>query len=177
MQSSATGALDLGQVGANKMATLTPFASLGTWKVVGSGDFLGVGRDQFLMENAAGQVYLDQASGGSVTYHSIAKLGTTWTIVGIGDYRDLGHEQILIENGSGALYTAQDGPGEEATYQSFSTAPSGWKVVGSGDYLGEGHDQFLIESASGVVEIGDFTGGAVHITQVSTLASEWTIHG
>ncbi len=177
LHSSATGAVDLGQVPASKIATLTPFASLGTWKVVGSGDFLGVGRDQFLMENAAGQVYLDQASGGQVTYHSFAKLGTTWKIVGIGDYRDLGHEQILIENGSGALYTAQDGPGEEATYQSFSTAPSGWKVVGSGDYLGEGHDQFLIESASGVVEIGDFTGGAVHLTQVSTLASEWTIHG
>ena len=80
-------------------------------------------------------------------------------------------------NAGGALYTAQDGPGEAAVYHSFSSAPSGWKVVGSGDYLGEGHDQFLIENASGVVEIGDYTGGQVHLTQVSNLASEWIIHG
>ena len=49
--------------------------------------------------------------------------------------------------------------------------------MGAGDYLGEGHDQFLIENASGVVEIGDFTGGAVHITQVGDVAAQWTIHG
>jgi hypothetical protein len=177
LENGATGAVDIGQVPASKIATLTPFASLGTWRVVGSGDLLGLGRDQFLIENPSGQVYIAQTSGAHVTYHSFARLGTAWTVVGDGDYRGEGHDQVLIEKTSGALYTADVGPGQEATYHSFSQLASGWKVVGSGDYLGEGHDQFLIESASGVVEIGDFTGGAVHFAQVSTLAAQWTIHG
>ena len=60
-----SGAVDIGQVGSNKIATLTPFATLGTWTVVGSGDFLGEGHDQFLIENASGQVYIGQEYGGA----------------------------------------------------------------------------------------------------------------
>ena len=49
-------------------------------------------------------------------------------------------------------------------------------VVPRSDYLGEGHDQFLIENTSGVVDIGDWTGGAIHYTQVGGLGSEWAFH-
>jgi hypothetical protein len=121
-----SGAVDIGQVGANKIATLTPFATLGAWTVVASGDFLGEGHDQFLMENASGLVYIGQESGGEVVFHSFAKLGTTWKIVGVGDYLGEGHDQFLMGNASGALYTADDGPGRRTSI----TASPRWRRVG-----------------------------------------------
>ncbi len=178
VQNLSSGAVDIGRVSAatNGQAALTPFASLGAWKVVGTGDYLGLGRDEFLIENASGALYTGTASG-QVTYHSFAQLPSGSSVVGSGDFLGLGHDQFLVANAGGTVEIGQLGTGQEATLSQFAALGAGWKFEGVGDYLGEGHDQFLIENASGIVEIGDYTGGAVHLTQVSTLASQWTIHG
>ena len=179
VHNTSSGAVDIGQVSAvgNGLAALTPFASLGAWKVVGTGDYLGLGRDEFLMENTSGALYTGTSSGGQVTYHSFAQLPSGSSVVGSGDFLGLGHDEFLIANASGAVEIGQLGSGQQATLSQFASLGAGWTFEGVGDYLGEGHDQFLIENGAGVVEIGDDTGGAVHLTQVSTLASQWTIHG
>ncbi len=178
VQNLSSGVVDIGRVSAatNGQAALSAFASLGAWKIVGTGDYLGLGRDEFLMQNASGALYTGTASG-QVTYHSFAQLPSGSSVVGSGDFLGLGHDEFLIANASGAVEIGQLGSGQQATLSQFASLGAGWTFEGVGDYLGEGHDQFLIENASGIVEIGDYTGGVVHLTQVSTLASQWTIHG
>ena len=64
----------------------------------------------------------------------------------------------------------------QAEYTLLTGLGSEWKFVGAGDYLGEGHDQFLIENTAGAVVIGDWLNGAMHLTEVGGLGSEWTFH-
>ena len=64
----------------------------------------------------------------------------------------------------------------QAAYTQVAGLGPEWKFVGAGDYLGEGHDQFLIENTAGAVVVGDWTGGAIHYTQVGGLVGEWSFH-
>jgi hypothetical protein len=41
---------------------------------------------------------------------------------------------------------------------------------------GEGHDQFLIENTSGAVDIGDWSGGRLHLTSIAIINSAWMFH-
>ena len=68
--------------------------------------------------------------------------------------------------------------GGQFTFSYLATLGSQWTFEGSGDYLGEGHDQFLLESTAGQVLLGDInSAGVLHLTQVSDLPSQWTLHG
>jgi hypothetical protein len=72
---------------------------------VGAGDFLGAGRDQFLLENTNGAVDLGSVSGGQASYLQIGALGPEWKFVGVGDYYGTGVFSFLIENTNGAVDT------------------------------------------------------------------------
>jgi hypothetical protein len=94
----------------NGTAKYTPIAVLGSdWKFVGSGDFLGDGKDQFLVQNAAGTVIAGEVgAGGKVHFTSLAGLGPEWRFVGSGDYLGEGHDQFAIENKTGGLFIGDD---------------------------------------------------------------------
>ena len=80
----------------------TTVAALGPeWTFDGSGDFLGDGKSQFLIENTAAPSIVGEVSGSTASYTPVAALGPEWKFVGAGDFLGLGKDQFLIENTSG----------------------------------------------------------------------------
>ena len=59
----------------------TQVATLGSeWKFVGTGDFLGLGHDDFLIQNAAGALVVGDYSGGQIHFTQIGALGPEWHV-------------------------------------------------------------------------------------------------
>jgi hypothetical protein len=105
----------------------TPVAALGPeWKYVGSGDVLGDGKAQFLIENAAGALAAaDIGADGKAHYTTLAGLGPEWTIEGVGDYLGGSHDQVVIENTSGAVVIG-DWSGGQTHWTQVSQLGSEW---------------------------------------------------
>lgn len=75
---------------------------LGTeWSLRGVGDYLGDGKDQILIENTNGALYVGEVNHGIMTYKSLGGLGSEWHFVGTSDYLHNGHDEYLIENTAG----------------------------------------------------------------------------
>ena len=63
----------------NGKAVYTNVAGLGPeWKLVGTGDYLAEGHDQFLMENTSGAVYVGDWLSGQIHYTQTTGLGSEW---------------------------------------------------------------------------------------------------
>ena len=77
------------------------------WKVVGTGDFNGDGRDDILWRNDNGQLsnWLGQANGGFVNNGAVsgAFVPLAWSVVAIGDYNGDGRDDILWRNSNGTV--------------------------------------------------------------------------
>jgi hypothetical protein len=167
---------------AGTRTTFSQVAALGhEWSFVGTGDFFGDGhgggQDQFLIENAAGQLDLGTVVSGHASYTQIDHLGSDVKVLGAGAYLANGRAQFLAETSSGALEIG-DVQGQKAVYTVVGQVGPEWKYVGSGDVLGDGKAQFLIENASGALvaaEVG--TDGQAHYTTLTGLGPEWTIGG
>lgn len=148
------------------------------WSFVGAGDFFGDGKSDFMIQTtaAAGTVAIGEVANGGVTFTFPTALDSSWKFVGTGDFLNDGKDQFMIQN-TGGLVAIGEVSGGHANFIFPTQLASQWKFVGDGDYLANGHDQFLIESStSGAVFVGDYTGGQVHYTQISTLPSTWLFH-
>ena len=75
------------------------------WKVVGTGDFNGDGRDDLLLRNDSGWVtdWLGTTSGGFTNNGAASSVffSADWKIAGIGDFNGDGREDILMRNDTG----------------------------------------------------------------------------
>jgi hypothetical protein len=120
-------------------ASYTTVAGLGPeWKFVGSGDFLGDGKDQFLIENSSGQVdvgsvgwtVINDSYQQILTYTPVAALGPEWKFVGVGDYSGTGLSSFLIENTSGAVVTGAVNSLGSAQYTAVSGLGPEWSFRG-----------------------------------------------
>jgi beta-glucanase (GH16 family) len=105
---NTNGALDIGSVSVSSVsghtATYTQVGSIGPeWSIHGSGDFLGQGSDQFLMENTNGAVVVASVENGQAQYTKVGAVGSEWTVEGSGDFLNNGHDQFMIENTNGAV--------------------------------------------------------------------------
>ena len=181
---SNAGLVGIGELNNGHVAFTFPTSlSTSQWSIVGTGDFLGDGKSDILVENIgsnAGLVGIGEVSNGQVAFtFPTAVTLSQWKFVGSGDFLGDGKDQFLIENiGSNAgLLGIGEVTGGQVAFTFPTNLASQWTIVGTGDYLAEGHDQFLIENTSGAIDIGDFTGGQIHLTQVSTIqASQWMFH-
>ena len=181
---SNAGLVGIGDFGNGHASFTFPTALAPTqWSIVGTGDFLGDGKSDILIENIgsnAGLVGIGEVSNGQVAFTFPTAVATSqWEFVGTGDFLGDGKDQFLIENigGSAGLLGIGEVTGGQVAFTFPTALASQWTIVGTGDYLAEGHDQFLMENTSGAIDVGDYTGGQVHFTQVSTLqASLWTFH-
>ncbi len=172
------GAVVVGEIGHSGVASYVQVATLAnTQSIVATGDFLGVGQTDFLVENTDGTVQIAPInSQGQAVFSTVAGLGPEWSFVGAGDLLNDAKSDFLIENTAGAVVAGEVQSNGTTAYTALTALGPEWKFVGVADYLGEGHDQFLIENTSGAVVVGDWTGGAMHFTQVAGLGQEWLFH-
>jgi hypothetical protein len=76
---NTSGAVVVGEVGANHQASYTQVAALGSeWTFVGAGDYLGEGHDQFLIENTSGAIVVGDWMAGAIHFTQVGGLGPEW---------------------------------------------------------------------------------------------------
>ena len=179
------GLVGIGELNSGQVAFTFPTAvSTSQYKIVETGDYLGNGKSDILIENIgsnAGLIGIGEVSSGQVAFtFPTAVDPTQWKFVGSGDFFGDGKDQFLIENigNNAGLLGIGEVVGGQVNFIFPAVLTSQWTLVGTGDYLGEGHDQFLLENNStGAIDIGDYSNGQAHLTQVSTIqASQWTFH-
>lgn len=74
------------------------------WSLKGVADYLGDERDQILIENRDGALYLGEVNhAGLMTYKSLGGLGPEWHFLGSADYLHNGHAEYMIENNAGHI--------------------------------------------------------------------------
>ncbi len=175
-QGGTAGLLAIGEIAGGHATYIYPTALPSGWSFVGTGDFLGDGKSEFMIQNASGLVAIGKLANGAPTFSFPAFLDASWKFVGDGDFLGDGRDQFMVENTTGTVAIGEIVNGHP-TYIYPTGLAAEWKFVGDGDYLGEGHDQFMIESSiSGAVFVGDYSGGQVHYTQVASLPPDWTFH-
>jgi hypothetical protein len=138
------------------------------WKVVGTGDFNGDGRDDILLRNTDGRItdWLGTANGGLADnaangYNSVS---TDWLVAGVGDFNGDGRDDILWRNSNGTLTdwlgTASGGYAPNAA-NALSTVATDWKIVATGDFNGDGRDDVMWRNADGRITnwLGTASGG------------------
>ena len=139
------------------------FAYLGSgWKVVGTGDFNGDGRDDILWGNSGPNAslftnWLGQTNGGLVdnSANMYTFLGPEWHVAATGDFNGDGRDDILWARDGGAFtnWLGQTNGGfVDNSANFFAFLGAGWQVAGVGDYNGDGRDDILWRNSS-----GDFT--------------------
>ncbi len=151
---------------------------MSTWKFGGTGDFLGDGKDQYIVENTSGLVAIGEVVSGQPTYIYPTALPAGWSFVETGDFLGAGKSDFLVQNtATGSLAVGEVANGVAG----FTFLPQGldatWKFVGSGDFLGDGKDQFLVENTSGLVAIGEIAGGQATYIYPTALAAQWKFVG
>jgi serralysin len=141
------------------------------WKIAGTGDFNGDGRDDILWRNDAGAIFnfLGKANGGVQNNgdNSYLQLSPNLTVMGIGDFNGDNRDDILFRKADGTitnwLGTASGGFIDNSS-NLFTTVDNAFKVVGVGDFNGDGRDDILFRSANGAIFnfLGTASGGVIN---------------
>jgi hypothetical protein len=139
------------------------------WKIAGTGDFNGDGRDDILWRDSSTGLTVDwlgTASGGfSDNYASSAvNVPTDWHIAGTGDFNGDGTDDILWRNDSGLVTEWLGGANGGFTSNWANVAvsvPTDWKIASIGDFNGDGKDDILWRSDGGQTTdwLGTASGG------------------
>lgn len=159
-----------------------------SWKVVGTGDFNGDGRDDVLWRNDNGQFsdWLGQANGGFVNNdaNAFTTVATNWHVVGTGDFNGDGRDDVLWRNDSGQFsdWLGQANGGFVSNdAKAMRSVPTTWKVVGTGDFNGDGRDDVLWRNDNGTLTnwLGQADGSfVVNDAKASTLVpTNWQVAG
>lgn len=136
------------------------------WRIAGTGDFNGDGRDDILWrQDGSGQLldWLGTANGGFVTNgNSTVNVGLDWHIAGTGDFNGDGRTDILWSQDGGLTIDWLGTANGTFTSNSanFSTVVgTDWHVAGTGDYNGDHIDDILWRQ-DGSGQITDWLGAA-----------------
>ena len=156
------------------------------WKVIGTGDFNGDGRDDFLIRNNEGWVtnWLGNASGGFSNNSANASLffSAEWKVAGVGDFNGDGFSDILLRNDAGWTTNWLGGANGAFTNNGANTSillPTDWLIESIGDFNADGADDMLLRHTSGWVtnwlgtETGGFTNNGANFS--AFIAPNWQI--
>ncbi len=116
------------------------------WCVVGSGDFNGDGRDDFLRLNGEGYVVGEMANANGTFSPKVLNLKDNgWEILGTGDFNGNGTCDVLVANPTGASSTVGLlGYWEGGTTWTLINGYSAeWECVSTGDFNGDGKCDML----------------------------------
>ena len=143
------------------------------WSVVGTGDFNGDGRDDFLRVNTEGYVVGEMAnSNGTFSPQVLNLKNAGWSILGTGNFDGVGADDVLIANPTGASSTVGllgywKGGTEWTLINGYSAE---WECVSTGDFNGDGKCDMLWKNEF----VGD--GGLVYnayCTWIVENATDW----
>ena len=156
------------------------------WNVVGTGDFNGDGKDDFLLRNSAGWLteWTGTENGNFANNGANVSLFFTsdWHMVGTGDFNGDGKDDFLLRNDAGWLTewlgTATGGfTNNGANVSLFFT--NDWHVASIGDFNGDGRDDFLLRNDAGWLTQwtgnanGSFTNNGANVSQFFT--TDWHV--
>ena len=112
------------------------------WKVVGTGDFNGDGRDDILWRNDNGTLstWNGQANGGFLNNGGVSAtfVPLAWSVVAVGDYNGDGRDDILWRNTDGTLTDWLANPNGSFTPNDANAAqvvPTSWEVQPDAPFL------------------------------------------
>jgi hypothetical protein len=157
-----------------------------SWRIVGTADFNGDGRDDVLWRHSSGAIseWLGQANGGFIGNANVNfSVGTDWQIAGTGDFNGDGRDDILWRNTSGTLtnWLGQANGSFVANNNAFNPIDNSWQVAATGDFNGDGRDDIVFRHTSGTVSewLGQANGGYIsnHANASAQVGTDWKIIG
>lgn len=179
-----TGALYLGQIVGGAIQ-YTSLGGLGLeWQFEGVGDFLGDGKQGFLIRNTgsveAGTLDVGEIVGGAVQYTQIGGVGAEWNFEGVGNFLGDGRTGFLLWN-QGSAENGQLAVGEmvngQLTFEDIGGLTPDFQFIGTGNYIDTNKTDFLIRNTqNGQLLVGSVGSGSVAYTLVGGVGSEWTFH-
>jgi len=143
----------------------TPERSAAPWHIVGTGDFTGDGKTDFLWVNTSDQTMQIWAMDGERVRQRITVIAENgspersaapWHVVGTGDFNGNGKADILWRNASDRTLQIWTMDGGRVTGRQTVVAEGGtpehaappWHIVGVGDFTGNGKADILWHNAS-----------------------------
>lgn len=139
-----------------------------SWRVDGTGDFDGDGRDDVIWRNDNGTftTWLGQTDGGFVfnDANSWTVLPTSWQVVGAGDFNGDGRDDILWRHSDGWLtnWLAQaNGAFVSNDANAWSAPLTYYHVAATGDFNGDNRDDLILRGDDGTFteRLGQASGG------------------
>jgi FG-GAP-like repeat/FG-GAP repeat len=122
------------------------------WKIAGTGDFNGDGKDDILWRNAStGSAYVYLMNGLSISNQGeVRQVSSDWSIEGVDDFNDDGKSDILWRNvNSGQAYIYQMNGISVVSEGIIGAANSDWNIIGTGDYNGDAKADILWRNNDG----------------------------
>ena len=126
------------------------------WKVAGTGDFNGDGRDDFLLRNDSGWLtnWLGASQAEFTNNGANASLffAPEWKVSGTGDYNGDGRSDLLLRRDDGWLTNWLGTSTGSFTNNGANTSlffTTDWKVISTGDFNGDGISDLLLRRDDG----------------------------
>jgi Ca2+-binding RTX toxin-like protein len=142
-----------------------------SWRVVGSGDFNGDGRDDLIWRNDRGVFtsWLGHANGGFVSNDANAwrsDIPVTWQVAGTGDFNGDNRDDVLWRREDGAFteWLGQANGGFTSNdANAWNSVPTNWHIVGIGDFNDDNRDDVIWRRDDGAFTnwLGQASGGFV----------------
>lgn len=176
----ANGTLVIGEI-INGITNFTAIGGIGReWRFAGNGDFVGDGREEFLIRNTDGALAIGEVVNGVADFTAIGGLCPEWTFAGVGDFLGRGHDGFLIVN-TGTMIGGALAVGEvvddTVTFTNIGGVGPEWQFIGTGDYSGDSSTDFALRNTvTGELAIGSAANGTADFTRVAAVGAEWNFH-
>jgi len=183
------------------VADLLAFASNGpnvqplTSPIIGTGDFNGDGKPDFIARRSDGTLWFYAGTGSATSYNNpgylpAVQIGTGWgvynALAGVGDISGDGIPDLVARRPDGTVYvytgTGKAGIGGNEGYTAAQQVASGWQnytdITAVGDFSGDGKADLLARKADGslwlIASTGRVANGSTFAAPVQ-IGTNWTV--
>ena len=158
------------------------------WRVVGTGDFNGDGRDDVVWRRTDGAFteWLTQGNGSFASNDANAwtVLPNSWQVDGVGDFNNDGRDDLVWRRSDGAFTTwlgQANGGFVSNDANSFTVLPTSWQVAATGDFNGDGRDDIAWRRTDGAFTTwlaqGNGSFASNDANSWAVLPTSWRIEG